>query len=897
MQRPRWPAMIPTVRGWQTISFEVAQAMTRVSPEFLGDWKEALRPVRLELLCPLGAILRDRERGELQQALATSTLADYAGDDVHRLADLLEDADPRQFTELFPVLARHGEAAMSALEGELERVIKPDWADGPPAPGWQHIPAELRCAIEAADGILEERFVFCQTMTYPRFRDVVEQLRGCSYRPLRIRPHRVGPSLVVAAVWTRDGRSWDWLGGADVEELRTRDADLRQQGYVPVDVSVTLFEDGAPPRYAAVWEEASGTDTEVRLIVGRLGPQEQKATTVLVEQRFNCQTANAVFDDQTQLHSASLWTRRKDQQRSTTRLFHGPSADFREEDCPGLLLTDVQLSSIALMQDGENDSIPLTTALWNVSTQFESKVLHGLSIREQRLVGSRLTAAGFRPVAISVASGPEPGRSVTASVWHRPMVAESAKDQLARRQANAAVALLRLGRDRLVWPILQHRPDPRTRSYLIHRLSPLGADPNQVLAQLDRQEDVSIRRALILTLGEFHEQQLSPAGREPSIPRLLELYANDPDAGIHAAVAWTLRRWGRQADLESIDRQFATGSAVGNRRWFVNRRGRTLVIIPPPGEFVIGSPPTEIGREGGPEGGVEMPRHVRIDHAFAVMIHQVTVAEMLEFRKNYFYRKYFSPEPACPVNNVTWYDAVAYCNWLNEQEGIPKDQWCYLPNDQGEYAEGMRIVPDSLRRTGYRLPTEAEWEFACRAGSITSRYYGQNLDLDNHYAWTVQNSLGRRTARVGSFKPNDLGLFDMLGNTLDWCHNAFRDDSRAIEVEPNDGHAAAEVVNDKQWRALRSPTLAHCPETVRAAFFDAYAPNVQVYGVGLRVSRTYLPNEGSEGGKALRNADRQELRGSTPIEPSEGIRSSVRLRFSPNLGLFAFGFRPARTVD
>ena len=90
----------------------------------------------------------------------------------------------------------------------------------------------------------------------------------------------------------------------------------------------------------------------------------------------------------------------------------------------------------------------------------------------------------------------------------------------------------------------------------------------------------------------------------------------------------------------------------------------------------------------------------------------------------------------------------------------------------------------ALRRTGYRLPTEAEWEFACRAGSITSRYYGQNLDLDNHYAWTVQNSLGRGTTSVGSFKPNDLGLFDMLGNTLEWCHNAFRDYSRKSRASP-----------------------------------------------------------------------------------------------------------------
>ena len=135
------------------------------------------------------------------------------------------------------------------------------------------------------------------------------------------------------------------------------------------------------------------------------------------------------------------------------------------------------------------------------------------------------------------------------------------------------------------------------------------------------------------------------------------------------------------------------------------------------------------------------------------MSHQVTVAEFLEFRKGFFYRKYFSPEPDCPINNVAWYDAVAYCNWLNEREGIPQEQWCYLPNDEGEYAQGMRIVSViGTDRTGYRLPTEEEWEFACRAGSITSRYYGQNIDLDNHYTWSVQNSLGRRTAVGREFK-------------------------------------------------------------------------------------------------------------------------------------------------
>src|SRR5271165_3342927 len=138
---------------------------------------------------------------------------------------------------------------------------------------------------------------------------------------------------------------------------------------------------------------------------------------------------------------------------------------------------------------------------------------------------------------------------LTTSVWHRPLVPEEAKDRLARRQANAAVALLRLQREQKVWPILQHRPDPRTRSYLIHRFGPLDADPQQALDQLDTQGEVSIRRALILILGEFNEQQLPPVERERLTSRLLDLYANDPDPGIHGAVRWALRRWGRTADI------------------------------------------------------------------------------------------------------------------------------------------------------------------------------------------------------------------------------------------------------------------------------------------------------------------------------------------------------------
>ena len=106
-----------------------------------------------------------------------------------------------------------------------------------------------------------------------------------------------------------------------------------------------------------------------------------------------------------------------------------------------------------------------------------------------------------------------------------------------------------------------------------------------------------------------------------------------------------------------------------------------------------------------------------------------------------------------------------YCNWLSEQEEIPKNQWCYEPNERGRVRRGDEDPGRRPEASGYRLPTEAEWEYACRAGTMTSRYYGLSTDLLKRYAWY------RPIAKIdawpcGSLQPNDLGLFDMLGNVF-----------------------------------------------------------------------------------------------------------------------------------
>jgi len=406
----------------------------------------------------------------------------------------------------------------------------------------------------------------------------------------------------------------------------------------------------------------------------------------------------------------------------------------------------------------------------------------------------------------------------------------------AKRAANLAITLLRLGRAEHVWPLLKDSPRPEVRSYLIDRISQFGVDAKLLAERLKVEKDHSIRAALILSLGNYHKLKLPLELQAELTSILLGLYENDPTPTIHGASKWLLQKWDLQKPREEIDGRFATGRIEGERQWYINHHGQTMIVIPGPVEFKIGSPPSEQWHHP-----LELQHRIRISHSYDIADTEVTVRdfrlfldENLDLRDEF--QRPLESEPNTPITSMYWYEAARYCNWLNQKEGIPPDEWCYLPNDEGKYEPGMKLAPGYFRKTGYRLPSTAEWEFACRANTTTSHYYGDTYELLSRHANFFMGPEERPIA-VGSLLPNSFGLFDLHGNVLEWCQEQLQDELDKIAAQNEDLEDTEPVIHSLK-RVLRGGAWHNHPRQVRSASRFADFPNTRVPSSGFRLVRT-----------------------------------------------------------
>jgi formylglycine-generating enzyme required for sulfatase activity len=388
--------------------------------------------------------------------------------------------------------------------------------------------------------------------------------------------------------------------------------------------------------------------------------------------------------------------------------------------------------------------------------------------------------------------------------------------------------------------------DQRVRSYLIHRLGPLGADAGALVQRLTEEPDVTIRRALILSLGpeEFGEQ----AGRQLPVERFWEMYRTAADPGLHAAAEWLLRQWkqgqwlgetdaawakdkeGRQKRLDGIKKELMQDKEKAKPRWYVNGQGQAMVVIPGPVEFLMGSPPTEAGRADD-----EGQHRRKIGRTYAIAAKPVTKEQFLRFDRNFFHNgMHHFPEPTCPIGGVIWSEAAGYCNWLSEQEQIPQEQWCYETDGRGRV---QRLKEGYLGLAGYRLATEAEWEYACRAGTVTARYYGEAEELLPKYAWYAKNAADRSWP-VGLKKPNDLGLFDLHGNISTWCQESYHLFAWVGSLAGEDKKGNFDI-EDNISRSMRGGTHLDQASHARSAYRFANVPTLRLITVGFRPARTF----------------------------------------------------------
>lgn len=245
--------------------------------------------------------------------------------------------------------------------------------------------------------------------------------------------------------------------------------------------------------------------------------------------------------------------------------------------------------------------------------------------------------------------------------------------------------------------------------------------------------------------------------------------------------------------------------------------GISLEMVAIPGNtFLMGAAKTEAKRSDN-----ESPQHLVRVKPFFIGKYPVTQAQWQAVADFPAIKQSLDPNPSCfsganrPVEGVSWYDAVEFCTRLSRKTG-----------------------------RDYRLPSEAEWEYACRAGTTTPFHCGKTITTEianycgNVYSRGPQGIYRAQTTPVGSFGANAFGLSDMHGNVWEWCADPWH---LSYAGAPADGRVWQDSpANDRQLRLRRGGAYDSNPESCRSAFRDLFTPGVRYNVNGFRVVCTSM---------------------------------------------------------
>jgi formylglycine-generating enzyme required for sulfatase activity len=235
------------------------------------------------------------------------------------------------------------------------------------------------------------------------------------------------------------------------------------------------------------------------------------------------------------------------------------------------------------------------------------------------------------------------------------------------------------------------------------------------------------------------------------------------------------------------------------------------MMLIPGDTFIMGSPPEELEHQED-----ESPQHSVTVQPFFMGKYQVTQAQWRFVAQLPQVNRELEQDPSHfkgdnrPVEQVSWEDAVEFCDRLSQYTG----------------------------RT-YRLPSEAEWEYACRAGSAKPFAFGDTIttnevNYDGNYTYgnAPKGKYRERTTPVGTFQPNAFGLYDMHGNVWEWCQDSWHSNYKGA---PTDGSAWLDNEESSNRKLLRGGSWYSDPEGCRSAYRNYFNLDYNGYNIGFRV--------------------------------------------------------------